>query len=133
MREKQKPWPYEDIVDLPHHVSRTHPPMDLARRAAQFAPFAALTGYEEAVEETARFTEEEIQADEGRKEEWNRQLLLAVKKGEPLTITFFVPDEKKAGGKYEQVTGRIRKLEPGCLRMEDGTEILLDHISGITV
>ena len=94
---------YEDIIDLPHHVSSTRPHMAIADRAAQFAPFAALTGYGDAVNETARLTDERAVLDEDRKAEIDAALR-AVKKniGEhpELSVTYFKPDDRKTGGSY---------------------------------
>lgn len=96
---KQKPRnPYEDMLELPHPVSKTHPQMPRGDRAAQFAPFAALTGYEEAVREAARFTEEKMVLDEDSKEQldWKlRHLQEKVKEKPTITVTYFLKDEKK--------------------------------------
>ena len=92
---------YDDIIDLPHHVSETHPPMSRADRAAQFSPFAALTGYDAAVRETARMTERRIELDEGVKAELNARLnciLEHLSEHPQVSITYFMPDEKKSGG-----------------------------------
>lgn len=123
-----KPWPYEDIVNLPHHVSKKHPPMPMLNRAAQFAPFAALTGYDEAVEESARLTEEMITLDETEVEELNRKLNDASAGGYVISIRYFIPDEKKQGGSYRLVKGKIKKIEPGIIVMDDGQKIPADKI-----
>ena len=130
--EKDSRWPYEDILDLPHHVSETHPQMDPAKRAAQFAPFAALTGYEDAVAETARLTEEELLLDENVREELNRKMTCAAESGAKVRITWFVPDEKKSGGEYVESSGVIRKIAEGSIILEDGTKIPAEHIAAIT-
>ena len=122
-------WPYEDIVNLPHHVSQTHLPMTPLNRAAQFAPFAALTGYEDAVEETARLTDEEAELDESAVEELNRKLTGAAADGRELRITYFQPDDRKAGGKYAEISGVIRRFEGGDLVLADGRRIPLEHIA----
>ncbi len=127
---------YEDIINLPHHRSKTHPHMSLHDRAAQFSPFAALTGYEAAVNETARLTEEWIEPDEYEKEKLNRRLALI---GERLSespyveMTYFKPDEKKSGGAYVTVRGSVRKIDTyeGIIYMNDGTKIPIDTLRSI--
>lgn len=92
---------YDDIIHLPHHVSATHPHMSMAERAAQFSPFAALTGYEDVLTETARKTEQKIELDETIKEELDQKLhLLAehVQNPPSVSITYFQPDDYKEGG-----------------------------------
>ena len=104
MKEQNKEKNYEDIINLPHHVSPIHPPMPLSDRAAQFAPFAALTGYGEVIKETARQTDRKPELTEEEKQELDYKLQMAVSlPGEKpaVTITYFVPDKKKAGG-YRQ-------------------------------
>ena len=125
--------PYADIIDLPHHVSRNHPQMSMHDRAAQFAPFAALTGYETEVGETARLTvlKRELNAQEA--EELNRQLAAIIEhlsERPEVTVEYFVPDERKSGGAYVTVTGRARHISipEKTLVMEDGTEIPLDEV-----
>ena len=120
--------PYDDIIHLPHHVSRNHPQMPMLDRAAQFAPFAALTGYEAAVGETARLTAERRELDAQEAEELNRRLaaLIANLPDRPdATIEYFVPDDRKSGGAYVTVTGRVRHISvpEKTLVMEDGTVI----------
>ena len=127
---------YDDIIHLPHHVSQNHPQMPLRDRAAQFAPFAALTGYEAAAGETARLTAERRELDAQEAEELNRRLadLAARLKDRPeVTIEYFVPDDRKAGGVYVNVTGRVRNISVSerLLVMEDGAEIPLDDIASI--
>lgn len=129
---------YDDIIDLPHHVSETHPPMSRADRAAQFSPFAALTGYDAAVRETARVTERRIELDEGVKAELNARLnciLEHLPEHPQVSITYFVPDEKKSGGTYRTVTGAIRKLDgfAKTLTLVDGTVVPVEemiHVEG---
>ena len=129
--------PSDDIIHLPHHVSQNHPQMPMLDRAAQFAPFAALTGYEAAVGETARLTSERRELDAQEAEELNRRLtdLAARLKDRPeVTIEYFVPDERKSGGAYVTVTGRVRHISvpERTLVMEDGTVIALDDIAALT-
>lgn len=129
---------YDDIIDLPHHVSETHPPMSRADRAAQFSPFAALTGYDAAVRETARVTERRIELDEGVKAELNARLnciLEHLSEHPQVSITYFVPDEKKSGGAYRTVTGAVRKLDSFAktLTLVDGTVVPMEemvHVEG---
>jgi hypothetical protein len=90
--------PYDDMLHLPHHVSQRHPQMSLHDRAAQFSPFAALTGYDAAVKETARLTAQRVELDEGEKEALDQRLTLVQERlPEPteVTITYFVPDKRK--------------------------------------
>ncbi len=124
---------YDDIIGLPHHVSWKHPQMPLLDRAAQFAPFAALTGYEAAIKETARLTEEEIELDENSKELLDfrlQQLQEHLSERPEVTVTYFCPDEKKTGGAYETVTGKVKKVDAyaGELVFTDGRRIGLGAI-----
>ena len=99
---------YDEIRGLPHHVSKTRPQMPMSDRAAQFAPFAALTGYDSAIKETGRLTDERIELDEGALTALNMryQLLMDALDEEPeVEITYFKPDERKAGGAYVTATG----------------------------
>lgn len=127
---------YEDIIDLPHHVSRKHPQMPLLDRAAQFAPFAALTGHEAAIKETARLTEEEAELDENSKELLDVRLQYLqehLSEHPEVTVTYFAPDEKKSGGAYVTVTGRVKKVD-GYVRelvFEDGKRVALDTVMWI--
>ena len=129
---------YDDIIDLPHYVSETHPPMSRADRAAQFSPFAALTGYDAAVRETARVTERRIELDEGVKAELNARLnciLEHLSEHPQVSLTYFVPDEKKSGGAYRTVTGTVRKLDSFAktLTLTDGTVVPMEemvHVEG---
>ena len=129
--------PYDDIIHLPHHVSQNHPQMPMLDRAAQFAPFAALTGYEAAVGETARLTAEKRELDAQEAEELNRSLstLIAHLPDRPeATIEYFIPDDRKAGGAYVTVSGRVRHISvpERTLVMEDGTVIPLDDVVSLT-
>ena len=104
---------YADIIDLPHPNSKNHIRMPRSSRAAQFAPFAALTGHSAAIKETARITEQKIELDESMKELLNEKLLLLEQKfkDQPLvTIIFFVADKNKSGGLYLSSTGFIKKF-----------------------
>lgn len=131
---KQKPRnPYEDMLELPHPVSKTHPQMPRRDRAAQFAPFVALTGYEEAVREAARLTEEKMILDEDSKEQldWKLRCLQEKVKEKPtITVTYFLEDEKKKGGKYVTVTGVLKKIDSYTHQfvLESGEEIPVEDI-----
>ena len=130
------PTPYDDIIHLPHHVSQNHPQMPMLDRAAQFAPFAALTGCEAAVGETARLTSERRELDAQEAEELNRRLaaLIARLPERPeVTIEYFVPDKRKAGGAYVSVTGVVRNISVSerLLVMEDGTVIPLEDVDSV--
>lgn len=127
---------YGDIISLPHHVSNTHPHMPVSDRAAQFAPFAALTGYGDVIRETARWTEVEPELTEDEKELLNYKLILACTRtdGKHKTeITYFVPDSKKAGGAYHKAAGKIRRVDAdaGMLFMENGEKIGVERIVDI--
>lgn len=129
--------PYADIIHLPHHVSQNHPQMPMLDRAAQFAPFAALAGYEAAVGETARLTSERRELEPQEAEELNRRLteLAARLPDHPdVTVEYFVPDDRKAGGAYVTVTGRVRHISVAekTLVMEDGAEIPMEDIVSMT-
>ena len=108
--------PYDDIIDLPHHVSERHPQMSMYNRAAQFAPFAALTGHDAAITEAARLTDAELELSESDAEVLNRKL-----------------DDRKKGGSYHTTSGIIKRIEPdeGVLQFEDGTGISICRIRGI--
>ncbi len=128
---------YDDIIRLPHHVSRNHPQMPLRDRAAQFAPFSALTGYEEAVWETARLTAEKRELSPQETAELNRRLadLAARLKNRPeVTVEYFVPDERKSGGTYVTVTGAVRNISAAerIMTLTDGTAVPLDDIAALT-
>ena len=128
---------YEDIINLPHHVSRTRSRMSMEQRAAQFSPFAAVTGHKESILEVQRITEKKKELDETVKDSVNRRLqIIACEKQEcePVTIEYYVPDEKKSGGMYKSVYGKVRKIESieRIIVMEDGTDIPIDDILSIT-
>ena len=128
--------PYDDIIHLPHHVSQNHPQMPMLDRAAQFAPFAALTGYEAAVGETARLTAERRELDAQEAEELNRRLVAIIARlpdRPEATIEYFVPDDRKAGGASVTVTVRVRHVSvpEKTLVMEDGTVVALDDVVSI--
>lgn len=105
---------YNDIINLEHHISKSHKQMSLENRAVQFAPFSALTGYDEAIKETTRITQNRIELDEELKHTLNKKLICIqsqISSNPRVTITYFVPDSKKLGGKYQTVTGNVRKID----------------------
>lgn len=127
---------YDDIIHLPHHQSGTHPHMSLQDRAAQFSPFAALTGYEEAVQETARLTEQKLELSEDAKAALSAKLaLLQEHMGEQpkITVTYFVPDGKKAGGAYVTETGAVKRIDEftRTVILKDHRSIPIDDIAEI--
>lgn len=127
---------YGDIIHLPHHVSSVHPHMPVSDRAAQFAPFAALTGYGDVIKETARQTDEGPDLSEDEKQELNYkiQLACALPGDKPeIVLTYFVQDEKKSGGAYHTARGKIRRIDPdaGQIILEDGLRIRLDCVVDI--
>ena len=128
--------PYDDIITLPHPTSRRHPRMPAADRAAQFAPFAALTGYAAAVKETARETEVFTELAEDETAALDRQLRLLeerLRERPWVVLTCFQPDQRKAGGAYVKVQGRVKRLDAtaGTITLEDGREIPINYIFGI--
>ncbi|WP_312832969.1 hypothetical protein [Sedimentibacter saalensis] len=127
---------YDDIINLPHHVSATRPHMSAIDRAAQFSPFAALTGYGDAIKETARLTGEKVELDEYMKDVLSVRLQIIVdqlKEHPEIAITYFQPDEKKNGGAYVTVIGRAKKIDEyeRVVVMTDGTRIPIDEIASI--
>lgn len=136
MKVQDKENSYEDIIHLPHHVSTVHPHMPVSDRAAQFAPFAALTGYGDVIKETARQTDAKPELSEDEKEilDYKIQLACGLPGEKPgVVITYFVPDEKKSGGAYHTAGSRIRRInsDAGQLVLEDGMQIPLDCIVDI--
>lgn len=127
---------YEDLLHLPHHTSTTRPPMSMRDRAAQFSPFAALTGYEAAVEETARLTEDETVLTEEMKLQINDRLLwLRERLSDPptVTLTYFVPDQRKSGGETVKEQGRITHIDEyeRTVTLSDHRIIPIDRIRNI--
>lgn len=127
---------YDDIIDLPHHISKKHPQMSLLNRAAQFSPFAALTGHDTAIWETARLTDPFIELDESRKEELDEQLRLLrenLDQKPECEISYFQPDEKKDGGTYVTICGRVKKIDEfrHQIIFTDGTALPIEHIFSI--
>ena len=128
---------YDDIINLPHHVSKTRNPMSLYNRAAQFAPFAALTGYDDAIEETARLTETKVELSDELKNDLNQKINFIknnIKVHPEITIKYFVRDNKKSGGIYKSLTSIIKKVDDfnKCLIFADNTNVYFDDIISIT-
>ncbi len=124
---------YEDMVSLPHHVSSSHPHMPMPDRAAQFSPFAALTGYEAAITEASRLTNSRVELDENAKSSLNEKLQIARENlgdSAEITVTYFVPDEKKEGGEYVTACGKVCKIDTyaGLLTLEGGITIPIREI-----
>lgn len=124
---------YDDIIDLPHHVSSIRPRMSMIDRAAQFSPFAALTGYDAAIKETGRLTGQRIELTEECRAVLDRkqQVLLENLAEHPeVSVTYFVPDERKSGGTYVTVAGRVKKVDEyqRLLLLTDGTRIPLTEV-----
>ena len=127
---------YDEIMGLPHPVSKPRPQMPRSDRAAQFAPFAALTGYDAAIKETGRLTDERIELDVEALSalDMKYQLLMeALDEAPEVTITYFQPDERKAGGKYVSAVGTVKKIDDFERRitMRDGTRIPMDDVLSI--
>lgn len=136
MAEREDEHKYDDIIDLPHHVSYRHPRMSRIDRAAQFAPFAALTGYEAAVEETARLTEGLTELDETTRTHLNEKLRMladVLDEAPQVSIVYFRPDERKSGGAYITVEGTVKTLDEytRTVVMTDQTIIPMEHIREI--
>jgi len=128
---------YNDIINLPHHVSQKHPQMSIEARSAQFAPFSALTGYDEAIKETARITDKRIDIDDGLKCILNNKLqyiLENVKQNPEVKFTYFVYDNKKIGGKYIEKIGVVKKIDmiEQYVMLKDKTKIPISEIINIT-
>lgn len=124
---------YDDIINLEHHISKKHKQMSLENRSAQFAPFAALTGYDDAVKETARITDSKIFIDDGIKEIINKtiqQIKNNLNNNIQIKVTYFVPDKLKSGGKYQTKIGIVAKINEylKIIKLEEGTEIPIEEI-----
>lgn len=129
---------YDDIINLPHHVSEKHPRLSMGQRAAQFAPFAALSGFEDAIDETSRITEDRIELNEEEKEKINnvlQKLQMEISKRPKATITYFVPDLKKCGGEYITKTGNVKRIDEfrQVIIYEDKTEIPIKEVIEIDI
>lgn len=128
MTEKYKP-----LLDMPHHTSSDRPRMSREARAAQFAPFAALTGFEELVRETGRVTDSPVELTEERKGEIDLELRRAISTGAPTVVTYFAYDKHKSGGAYMQVVGRIQRFDEyrRTVVLYDEREVPIDTVKDI--
>lgn len=127
---------YEDIINLPHHESVTRKRMSKENRAAQFAPFAALTGYDDAIKETARLTDDRKELDEGLKNLINNKLQMIEKDLElkqNISFTYFEYDKKKSGGRYVTINGVVKKIDTfeNVIKLENGETIDINEIIDI--
>lgn len=127
---------YDDIIGLPHPTSARHPRMPISDRAAIFSPFAALSGHSAALAETARLTDQKIELDEDTKAELDRKqavLLEHIGEQPEVMVTWFQSDERKDGGAYVTVTGRLKKIDEvgRTLTLLDGTSIPLEDVAGL--
>lgn len=127
---------YDDIIKLPHFVSKRYPQMSMHDRAAQFSPFAALTGYDDLVKETARITDQKVELDEYILDNLNERLCILKKnlsERVEVNIAYFQKDLKKSGGKYLEKCGVVKKIDEfkGCIIFEDGAVIPVDDICEI--
>ena len=124
---------YDEIIELPHHVSETRAKMSLINRAAQFSSFAALTGYEEGIAEAARLTESRIERSEGDMRRLNARLALLkenIRSRPEVDVLYFAPDGRKSGGSYLRRKGRLRRIDEnaGCIEFEDRSSLPLEDI-----
>ncbi len=129
---------YDDIIDLSHHVSDTRPHMPMLDRAAQFQPFRALTGYEDAVRETARLTDQRVELTDEEKARLDtilQTLADSIGSRPQVILTYFQPDKKKAGGAYATATGQLKKIDDieGVLILMGGGRIVIEDILDIQV
>ena len=127
---------YDDIINLSRLASKKHAPMPMEDRAAQFLPFAALTGYDAAVSETARLTEERVELDAQEAERLGEKLAALIKRQQEqpeLSLLYFVPDIRKAGGAYVRLNGRLKKITdfPRCVYLTDGSRIPIEDIVAV--
>lgn len=124
---------YDDIINMPHHVSTKHPRLSMEQRAAQFAPFAALSGFEDAIDETSRITEDRIELNEEEKlriDNILQKLKNEISKRPKATITYFVPDIRKSGGEYLTKIGNLKRIDEfrQLIIFEDKTEIPIKEV-----
>ena len=129
---------YDDILNMPHHVSSTRPHMSMHDRAAQFSPFAALVGYDDAVKETARLTNEKQELTADKIADLNQKIAFLTENADErpeITIEYFIPDEKKTGGKYVTLSGNFRRIDEYNHNMvfTSGEEIPLNDIFDIEI
>ena len=127
---------YDEIINLPHHVSKTHPQMPMLKRAAQFLPFAALRGYGDAIKEIQRQTEEKVELEENDLNALNEKmqyLRANLARMPEVTFTYFKPDERKAGGAYLTISGTVKRIDEyrRMIILHDGTRLPMDDIKTI--
>lgn len=128
--------PYDDIISLPHPTSPRHPRMSRIDRAAQFSPFAALSGHHAALEETARLTDRRLELSEEEKAALDRKLYILLEhiaEQPEITVSWFRPDDKKDGGRYAASAGKLKRMDAAArvLILTDGTRIPLEDIADI--
>lgn len=130
---------YENIIDMDRPISKAHMKMPLINRAAQFAPFAALTGYEEAINETARYTNRKIDLSESELDRLDFKLNECLRNiNTPIRLTYFEADKLKEGGKYLSISGKIKNIDDyemtitldsgPCIKINDIYDIELESI-----
>ena len=129
---------YDDIINLPHHVSKTHPKMPMMNRAAQFAPFSAVAGHEAAIREAGRITDGWMDIADSSNEELNRKmesLLSRLSEHPMVTIEYFLPDQHKSGGSYHTVSGTVRRIDEyeRVIELMDRQKIPIDFIRNLTL
>lgn len=129
---------YDDIINLPHYEPKYHPRMSKYKRSAQFAPFAALVGYDEQVQECSRLTDKRLEIDDELKEKINNKLNKInelIKNSPEVEITYFIPDEKKDGGKYITVIGNVKRIDyiNRFIKLTDNKKIILDDVIDIKI
>lgn len=124
---------YADIISLSHHTSAKHPRMSRENRAAQFSPFAALTGYEKEIKETARLTDDKAEPDEDRINDINMKIQMIkdkIHENPEITAEYFIPDKLKSGGEYQTLKGRVRIIDEyeRSIVLTDGKRIMIENI-----
>lgn len=126
---------YNDIINLPHHVSANRPHMSAVDRAAQFSPFAALTGHDAALRETARLTDSQTELDDSEKEIINCKLRMVISEKAEISIRYFMSDSRKSGGAYLNAVGYIKKIDAfnNAIIMSDGKVIPVECIRDVEV
>lgn len=127
---------YDDLIYLPHPVSRKHPPMSAMDRAAQFSPFSALTGYEAVLREAGRLTDSRAELSEYSLDilDQKQEILLDAAPAHPeITVTYFIPDRRKQGGAYGTLKGNLKRIDLArrVIILLDGTEVSLDDVADI--
>ena len=129
---------YDDIIRLPHPTSRKHPRMSMEERAAQFAPFAALTGFGGVIRETGRLTDKQVELGESDQVELERVLTFLDSQEEEhpmIKVTYFLPDTYKEGGTYVTVTGHLKRIDQGegALLLWEGVRVPIQDIRSVGI